>query len=252
MLHGALPITGSGGNARTGFARRLLKTCNLVMDAMRTIILLTVVAASGCHLWGETSRCQKEVCQTAPCGRSDCESVNGESVNGESVNGCGSEPGCEPCGDCHACLGGHIPALWGRHPKFVRFEDNLHTSKQARFRAALSLHAVDDKSCLTCDYRLGYEQAFVDVAHGADGETPALPPANYWKNCMRTPRGHQKAQQWFSGYAAGSVAARSIYEPYNKVAASQLVGDEWGRVNRAGTVVPGEGSAFSSEMYYGQ
>jgi hypothetical protein len=212
------------------------------MDAMRTIILLTVVAASGCRLWGEPFGCQNEVCQSAPCGRSDC----------ESGNGCEPETGCEPCGDCHAFLGGHIPALWGRHPKFVRFEDNIHTSKQARFRAALSLHALDDKSCLTCDYRLGYEQAFVDVAHGADGETPALPPANYWKNCMRTPRGHQKAQQWFSGYAAGSVAARSIYEPFNKVAASQLVEEEWGRVNRAGTAVPGGASSFSSEMYYGQ
>jgi hypothetical protein len=89
------------------------------------------------------------------------------------------------------------------------------------------LRKLDNDQCLSCDYRLGYEQAYVDVAQGTDGQVPALPPANYWKVDARTAAGHQRAQQWFSGYAAGAAQARCRYEPFNEVASSGVPGYGW-------------------------
>lgn len=112
--------------------------------------------------------------------------------------------------------------MHGRHPHYKRIPDNISTKSGARQAAQAGLRQERREQRLSCDYRLGYEQAFVDVALGASGDVPALPPANYWKSCARSPDGHQKAQQWFSGYAAGASRAKAVYEPFNQVAHSQF------------------------------
>ncbi|MCA9079480.1 MAG: hypothetical protein KDA58_02930 [Planctomycetaceae bacterium] len=60
---------------------------------------------------------------------------------------------------------------------------------------------------ISCDFRRGYEQAFEDVALGADGRIPPLPPSPYWKECARSPCGHERVQEWYAGYAAGANEA---------------------------------------------
>lgn len=114
----------------------------------------------------------------------------------------------------------------GKHPKYCRFQDNVLTRHDARKLASQELSRCG-KCKVSSDYRLGYEQAFVDVSLGGCGDVPALPPANYWTNCARTPGGHEKAQDWFAGYSAGAAAAKPIYEPYNRVAASEYCEEEW-------------------------
>lgn len=154
---------------------------------------------------------------------SDCQSsAVPQSCNEE---GC-SEENCESCGHSNwFCSHGYC--VHGRHAHYHRMPDNYWTKSAARKRAQAELKQLSKNQCLNCDYRLGYEQAFVDVSLGADGQVPVLPPANYWKKCARTPEGHQKVQQWFSGYAAGAAYATSIYEPYNKVAHSLSDGENW-------------------------
>lgn len=115
----------------------------------------------------------------------------------------------------------------GWHPHYKRIPDNLYTKTSARLRAQSDLRQLDRGPCSNCDYRQGFEQAYVDVALGSNGEVPALPPANYWKACARTPNGHQRVQQWFSGYAAGAERAKSVYEPYNEVGSSQFEFNGW-------------------------
>lgn len=114
-----------------------------------------------------------------------------------------------------------------RHHHYKRFEDNLITRTKARCRARTDLSKFACGEKYSCDYRDGYEQAYVDVSQGARGDVPALPPAHYWKSCARSPDGHQCAQDWFAGYAAGAVRAKAIYEPYNKVAFSQFDPTGW-------------------------
>ncbi|SFH54040.1 hypothetical protein [Planctomicrobium piriforme] len=178
---------------------------------MRILILLSVVTLCGCQLCGFG-----QDCESAPACAAD--------------QACGDQSACK-ADDCQKCstwgsaqnwVSRHTPTTLARHAKFKRFEDNIMTRHEARSVAQSELKHSDNKACQTCDYRLGYEQAFVDVAQGACGAVPALPPANYWKVCARTPEGHQRAQEWFNGYAAGAAAAKSIYEPYNRVAASQF------------------------------
>src|SRR5690606_37794241 len=113
----------------------------------------------------------------------------------------------------------------GHQPKYCRCLDNLKTKHKARWHARADLRQMNCDA--DCDFKLGFEQAYVDVALGGSGEVPGLPPQNYWKEWARTPEGHQAAQSWFAGYAAGAPQAKSRYEPYNEVASSGQPGYEW-------------------------
>jgi len=150
---------------------------------------------------------------------------------------CGNDQSCPSCHDSHGnwfCA--HGWCCHGHHPHYKRIPDNFWTKTEARKLAQSDLRRLGHDQCMTCDYRMGFEQAYVDVSLGACGDVPALPPANYWKTCARTPEGHQRAQQWFSGYAAGAVRAKAIYEPFNKVAHSQFDCPGW--QGTAGNVFP--------------
>ncbi|WP_437228723.1 hypothetical protein SH661x_001048 [Planctomicrobium sp. SH661] len=183
---------------------------------MRLPPLLLILVTAGCSTFGVGKSCQPEA--NCPCNEE-----------------CQGATECEPCQDCESCGHSGLNAWlcrhgWfchGRHPHYHRIPDNIVTKSQARCQAQKDLRKYDHDQCVSCDYRLGYEQAYVDVAMGSCGDVPALPPANYWKACDRTPQGHRKAQQWFSGYAAGAARAKAFYEPYNEVAHSPTDANVW-------------------------
>ncbi len=185
---------------------------------MRIVALITVLMVSGCHLMGRSTGCDPVASADFQQGQTDCE---------ESCRTCSPISwSCELVAKMtHGCL--------GHHPKYSRFHDNMLTRHDARKLACRELHANKCPGCVGCDYRKGYEQAFIDVSLGATGDVPALPPANFWTNCARTPGGHEKARDWFQGYADGAIAAKAIYEPYNKVAASQFYVADWPEVGPA-------------------
>ncbi|WP_437186922.1 hypothetical protein SH668x_000293 [Planctomicrobium sp. SH668] len=142
--------------------------------------------------------------------------------------------GTASCASCQSSswsgfLCSHGMCCYKKKPKYSPFVDGRCTSSEARSLAKTCLREASDRSCQDCDYNSGFVQAFVDVSQGADGETPALPPANYWKNCARTPEGHAKAERWFQGYAEGGARARQIYDPYNQVAHSQMMQESWAK-----------------------
>ncbi|MEO1995571.1 MAG: hypothetical protein ABGZ17_09875 [Planctomycetaceae bacterium] len=57
------------------------------------------------------------------------------------------------------------------------------------------------------DFKAGFVQSFEDLADGAPGVVPAVPPKKYWTAYYRTPEGQQSAHSWFDGYRAGMDAA---------------------------------------------
>ena len=72
----------------------------------------------------------------------------------------------------------------------------------------------------TCDFQAGFCEAYADVAMGSNGVVPVVPPAPYWKSCQRTAGGHQRAQEWLSGYSHGASHAMACRGPCNRVIAS--------------------------------
>ncbi len=93
--------------------------------------------------------------------------------------------------------------------------------KVARDVARQHMATLYSKECRpTYDFQAGFEQAYYDVALGADGQVPAIAPSPYWKSCQRTAEGHQRAQEWLAGYSAGASHAQECRGPFNQVIAS--------------------------------
>ncbi len=58
------------------------------------------------------------------------------------------------------------------------------------------------------DYRVGFCDGFVDFVYaGGKGEPPAIPPRQYWNVDLRSPDGHNRAEQWFAGFRHGKRVA---------------------------------------------
>jgi hypothetical protein len=108
---------------------------------------------------------------------------------------------CSTCGDpCGSCG----PWVCVESCKYCRCLDDLHTGTAARRCALEALHCRDDVSC---DYAHGFVQAHVDLAQGATGTLPPVPPERYWSVCFRSCPGHVRAQEWYRGYADGVASA---------------------------------------------
>ena len=116
------------------------------------------------------------------------------------------------------------PGPWVRAPQFMCYNrnfDDFLACKVARDVARHHLHSLYSSNCWpTGDFQAGFEQAYADVALGANGEVPAVAPSPYWKSCQRTVAGHQRAQEWLSGYSVGTSQALACRGTYNKVIAN--------------------------------
>lgn len=128
------------------------------------------------------------------------------------------------CSDCSAgCDGSYRPP----GPWFLRccgpncYDpgcDSCNTRSHARLDAELALRNYG-KQCgksHSCHFREGFEQAYVDIAEGGNGTTPAVPPQRYWSRKYRTAAGHARAEEWFEGYRAG-VAMAEGNSQYNRI-----------------------------------
>ena len=119
------------------------------------------------------------------------------------------------------------PCPWVRAPHlscYNRTIDDCLADKVARDVARQHLSALyecdENTPWPTCDFQAGFCEAYADVALGSHGVEPVVPPASYWKSCQRTVEGHQRAQEWLSGYSIGASHALACRGPYNRVIAS--------------------------------
>jgi hypothetical protein len=110
---------------------------------------------------------------------------------------------------------------WTEPHEYSRHYDERMTRCRAEQRGYVAV-----KECYPsadADFRQGFVQAYVDIALGADGTLPAVPPERYWKVCQRDPDGYCEADHWFAGYTAGAQRAlASCWHAHNQVPASGL------------------------------
>ncbi len=98
-------------------------------------------------------------------------------------------------------------------------KDTKVVRKNAKLCAHKSMRNLGGR--FSKDYKDGFETAYVDIALGASGATPAIPPEKYWKAYFRTNRGRARAQQWFEGYRSGSQHAEATgFTRFNDIASS--------------------------------
>lgn len=122
--------------------------------------------------------------------------------------------------------GCHSPGPWVRPPQlscYNRTLDDCLSCKIARDVARQHLNELygsEEVDWPSCDFQAGFSQAYADVALGSHGQVPVVPPAPYWKSCQRTIEGHQRAQEWLSGYSIGASHAMVCRGPYNRIIAS--------------------------------
>lgn len=128
-------------------------------------------------------------------------------------NGCG-ETGCET----GTCKSKPYPTF----NKYCPWFDEWHTTATAKRCAnkILNRQQWQLKKLMPADYKMGFRQAFVDVAHGSDGELPAVAPPVYWNTHFRNDSGQRRAECWFAGYRAGAAAAAVQLAPMKRIAAS--------------------------------
>ena len=121
---------------------------------------------------------------------------------------------------CHtaAVVATHTPTFSGNH-LYCRQIDDFAAGMTARkiARKHLALNLTSDCPTPSCDYRRGFEQAYVDVALGSSGQAPPVPPAMYWQAGFRTPEGHAKVDDWYRGYCDGAQHAVPLRGEYNRV-----------------------------------
>jgi hypothetical protein len=86
---------------------------------------------------------------------------------------------------------------------FVMGWRNRSWASQAWFMRRVQFEGQPYIEHFGAGFRAGYE----DVAAGANGCTPALPPRKYWTWKYQTPEGQGKTAAWFSGYPHGAKAA---------------------------------------------
>ena len=124
-------------------------------------------------------------------------------------------PDVDHCGECRA--NGYFTLA-----KYWPWLDDVFTKRAAKkcAKKILLKQQWKTKTWLGKDYKYGFEQAFIDVAQGSQGEIPAVPPPRYWNTHYRTPLGQQAAEQWFEGYRAGVALAASRLSTLNRVTAS--------------------------------
>lgn len=125
-----------------------------------------------------------------------------------SCDGCPSTSGCSGKTGCLMNLHKYPPLMVGT----TKMKTTYAARRLAKQHLGFGLQNID--------YKAGFEQAFIDVAMGGSGCVPPLAPHKYWKEQGRTTKGHQRAQNWFEGYAAGSQIARSYQDRFLDVATS--------------------------------
>lgn len=126
------------------------------------------------------------------------------------------------CGEAECEKGSCKPQPYFTFNKYCPWFDEWHTTSTAKRCAnrILLKQQWQTLKLMPADYRKGFRQAFVDVAHGSDGELPAVPPPVYWNAHFRSDSGQQKAEYWFSGYRAGAAMAAVQLAPMKRIAAS--------------------------------
>lgn len=127
--------------------------------------------------------------QAADCG------CGGQPCEGEFCDGSDGDGQYYDNGDCSDCLPPQVAGKYFYHKHIDKFVTTSTAQKCAR----RDLKFFD----VTCDFKDGYQQAYIDLAVGRPACVPAIPPKKYWHAWHRSCAGRDAVDQWFAGYRNG-------------------------------------------------
>jgi hypothetical protein len=115
-----------------------------------------------------------------------------------AVSGCHFT--AKQAGYCDNCLPPPVAGKYWYHRKL----DNCITSLTAQNCACRDLRQFKHEcGPVSCDFRYGYTQAYIDLAFGRPACVPAVPPPKYWHAWYRSCGGRDAVEEWYAGYRAG-------------------------------------------------
>ncbi len=128
----------------------------------------------------------------------------------------------DECDQCSRCKPSRPDIISAKTDHYSSMMDGMNTHKTAEHCAYTTLKAYRKKTneCLTEEFEEGFVQAYLDIADGYSGETPAIPSPKYWHAIYRTPEGNARVQHWFEGYRYGAINATQDGLAGNKVGTS--------------------------------
>jgi hypothetical protein len=115
-----------------------------------------------------------------------------------AVSGC--HFAAKQAGYCDNCL---PPPVAGKY-FYHRTLDNCITTMTAQNCACRDLKQFKHEcGPVSCDFRSGYTQAYVDLAFGRPACVPAVPPPKYYHAWYRSCAGRDAVEEWYAGYRTG-------------------------------------------------
>lgn len=159
---------------------------------MRSIMLcLTCLSiwSSGCACCGKGN---PDTCAT---GRCECKFCRANRATVGPFGQCGMDVGLT--GDCPCC----------RERAYTTGVDRASVRESARTRARDTLRTIveNDSRPLTCHFRGGFEQAYIDIAEGVPNRMPDDPTENGWNAAgLWLTNDYYSAIDWYDGYTMGA------------------------------------------------
>jgi hypothetical protein len=113
---------------------------------------------------------------------------------GPQMRLCRSSRGCDDCTP-------HRPYTCGYHPCW---DDMItqHTAHKCAFRD-LKIYRQQCGDPISHHFKMGFIQAYEDLAMNRQPSPPVIPPEKYWNAYYRSCAGQPDVDEWFAGYDAG-------------------------------------------------
>ncbi len=146
---------------------------------------------------------------------------------------CNNDEECEQCTKCKPCPPDVISDKFNNYNSLMDGINVHHTAECCAYET-LTAYRKTTNECLSKEFEDGFVQAYLDIADGYSGETPAVPSAKYWHAMYRTPEGHALVQQWFEGYRYGAINAAQDGIGRHTVATSVRTPDDYGPFEHIG------------------
>lgn len=212
-------------------------------------IVLISLLISGCKVCRPTAGCRWNGFGDFGCAWVGCTRCNYCPSGGrEGGLGCCGEHGANrPCCGLWGLFGYCSRTRFCGPNCYSQGLDNAEVCQTAKFRARKGIRQFCAQSDYrpTCHFSDGFEQAYIDIAQGGSGVTPAVPPERYWSAPYRTAEGHAAASDWFDGYATGAAIAGQN-AAYNVVPASTSLSGQAAGLNGPNGVNGGPSGVISA------
>lgn len=126
------------------------------------------------------------------------------------------DEGCEGCTRCKPCRPDPVSHATHHYSPLMDKLNSKHSAEHCAFET-LKAYRKETGEDLSCEFEDGFVQAYLDLADGYSGATPAVPSPHYWHARYRIPEGQARVQRWFEGYEIGVLNAEQDGVGHHKI-----------------------------------